>query len=161
MNFCNETTREQFNALRKENDSMREQLNELNMMMDEIVKVRKAVVERKLLDSDPQDNKVMIQIKQELLNLKEGDLEISSLKAMKENMRRFRDFMDKIDSLNFNMQLDKAYQFSPESDIDEIKNIKKLKDLISRLLANKRKLQVRSQHSGPANPESYLEGSSN
>jgi len=161
MNFCNETTREQFNALRKENDSMREQLNELNLMMDEIVKVRKAVVERKLLDSDPQDNKVMIQIKQELLNLKEGDLEISSLKAMKENMRRFRDFMDKIDSLNFNMQLDKAYQFSPESDIDEIKNIKKLKDLISRLVTNKRKLQVCSQHSGPANPESNFESSSN
>lgn len=131
ISFCNETTRDQFNALRKENEHMREQLTEINQMMEEIIKVRKAVVERRLYDNDGQENKVMVQIRQELLNLREGDLEVTGLQAIKENMRRFRDYMDKVDSATFGLPLDKAYQFSPDSDIDEIKNIKKLKDLIS------------------------------
>jgi hypothetical protein len=134
MSFCNETTREQFNSLRKENDHMRDQLAEINQMMDEIIKVRKAVVERRLFDQDGQENKVMVQIRQELLNLRENDLEVTGLRAIKENMRRFRDYMDKIDSVNLGVPIEKAYQFSPDADIDEIKNIKKLKDLISNLL---------------------------
>lgn len=157
MSFCNDTTRDQFNSLRKENDHMREQLSEINQMMGEIIKVRKAVVERRLYDQEGQENKVMVQIRQELLNLRESDLEVSGLQAIKENMKRFRDYMDKIDSANFGIPLEKAYQFSPEADIDEIKNIKKLKDLISRQQLT-RKLQIRRQHPGPVDPKGHLEG---
>lgn len=132
MSFCNEKTREEFEALKKENESMREQLAEVNQMMDEIVKVRKSVLERRIQDSEHIDNKIMVQIKNELLNLKEADLESSSLAVLKDNMRKFREFIDKIDSANFNLPLDKAYQFNPDADIDEIKALKKLKDLVSR-----------------------------
>ena len=51
----------------------------------------------------------MVQIKNELLNLKEADLESSSLAVLKDNMRIFKDFIDKVDSVNFGLPLDKAY----------------------------------------------------
>lgn len=134
LSFCNEKTREEFDNLRRENEAMREQLAEVNTMMDEIVKVRKCVLEGKLSESEHHDNKVMIQIKNELLNLKEADLESSSLAILKENMRKFREFIDKVDSANFNLPLDKAYQFDPDADVDEIKSLKKLKDLVSKFM---------------------------
>lgn len=134
MSFCQVATRDQFEALRKENDSMREQLAEMNQMMDDIVKVRKAVIERKLIDMDgPEDQGVIVQIRQELLNLKDSDMEISSLTTLRDNMRRFKEFMERVDSVGFNVPLGKGYQYEPEADIDEIKNLKRLKDLLSKL----------------------------
>ncbi len=115
---------------------MREQLAEVNVMMDEIVKVRKSVLERKIQEGEQSGNQILIQIKNELLNLKESDLESSSLAVLKDNMRKFRDFIDKIDSANFNLPLDKAYQFNADADIDEIKSLKKLKDLVSMFPSN-------------------------
>ena len=56
MTFCNEKTREEFDIIRKENDTLREQLSEVNQMMDEIVKVRKSVLERKINDNEQYDN---------------------------------------------------------------------------------------------------------
>ena len=50
----------------------------------------------------------------------------------------------------------KSYHYEPEADIDEIKNLKRLKDLISRKRLT-RKLQVRGQHAGPAAAKSHLE----
>lgn len=133
MSFCQKTTRDQFEALRKENDSMREQLAEMNQMMEDIVKVRKAVIERKLVEMEaPEEQGVIVQIRQELLNLKDADMEASSLTTLRENMRRFKDFMERVDSVSFNTPLGKGYQFEPDADIDEIKNLKRLKDLISR-----------------------------
>lgn len=140
MSFCNEKTREEFDIIRKENDTLREQLSEVNLMMDEIVKVRKSILERKINDNEQYDNQIMVQIKNELLNLKESDLESSSLAVLKDNMRKFRDFIDKVDSANFGLPLDKAYQFNPDSEIDEIKSLKRLKDLVSIILINNRKL---------------------
>ena len=130
MSFCCESTREEFDGLRKENESLRLQLGEINQMMEEIIKVRRAVIERKLGENETPENKYMIQVKNELLNLKESDMEGSSLLALKQNMKRFKEFVDKVDSANFNLPLDKAYQFKPDADVDEIKNITKLKDLI-------------------------------
>lgn len=133
MSFCQSSTREQFEALRKENDSMREQLAEMNQMMDDIVKVRKAVIEQKLVELDkPEEQGIIVQIRQELLNLKDTDMELSSLTTLRENMRRFKDFMEKVDSVGFNVPLGKSYQYEPETEIDEIKNLKRLKDLLSR-----------------------------
>lgn len=154
MSFCNEKTREEFDNLRRENESMREQLADVNVMMEEIVKVRKSVLERKIQEGEHSGNQILVQIKNELLNLKGADLESSSLAVLKDNMRKFRDFIDKIDSANFNMPLDKAYQFNPDADIDEIKSLKKLKDLISMFEFIFRKLQVRCEFSRSAHPKS-------
>ena len=40
--------------------------------------------------------------------------------------------MDKVDSHKFKMPIDQAYQFEADADIDEIKNVSKLKDLLSK-----------------------------
>lgn len=111
---------------------MRGQLLEFGNMMEEIVKVRKAVLERKLVEAETGDSKFLIEIKAELLNLKDTDLQASSLEAIKENMKKFREFIDKVDSANFSLPIEKAYQFYPDADIDEVKNIRKLKDLLSK-----------------------------
>lgn len=134
MNFCNQNTLEEFESLRRENEGLRSQLSEFSSMMEEIVKVRKSILERKLADGEGSDNKYMIQLKSELFNLSEGDMGQAGLASMRENIKRFREFMNKIDSSNFNTPLDKAYQFDPDADVDEIKNLKKLKDLVSRIV---------------------------
>lgn len=132
MSFCQSSTRDQFEAMRKENDSMREQLSEMNQMMDDIVKVRKAVIEQKLIEMDkPEEQGIIVQIRQELLNLKDTDMELSSLTTLRENMKRFKEFMDKVDSVGLNVALNKGYQYEQDADIDEIKNLKRLKDLLS------------------------------
>ena len=132
MSFCQLATREQFEALRKENDSMREQLAEMNQMMDDIVKVRKAIIERKLIDSDQsEETSIIVQIRQELMNLRDSDMEISSIATLKENMRKFKEFMERVDSFNFGTPIGKSYQYESDADIDEIKNLRRLKDLIS------------------------------
>lgn len=111
---------------------MREQLAEMNQMMDDIVKIRKAVIEQKLVEIDRQDEQgIIVQIRQELLNLKDSDMEISSLTTLRENMKRFKEFMEKVDSVGFGTPLGKSFQFEQEADIDEIKNLKRLKDLLS------------------------------
>jgi hypothetical protein len=146
MSFCQASTRDQFETLRQENDNMRQQLADLNQMMDDIVRVRKSVMDKKLVEfeASSEDNTGVIgQIKKELLNLRNSDLELSSITLLRDNMRKFKDFMDKVDSLNFGMPVDNgnSFQFNPEAtEIDEVKNIKKLKDLISKLLLNDRKL---------------------
>lgn len=114
---------------------MREQLAEMNQMMEEIVKVRKAIIEHKLVEMEaPEEQGMIVQIRQELLNLKDSDMEASSLNTLRENMRRFKDFMERVDSVSFNTPLGKGYQFESDADIDEIKNLKRLKDLISTLV---------------------------
>lgn len=146
MSFCQASTRDQFETLRQENDNMRQQLADLNQMMDDIVRVRKSVMDKKLVEfeASSEDNTGVIgQIKKELLNLRNSDLELSSITLLRDNMRKFKDFMGKVDSLNFGMPVDNgnSFQFNPEAtEIDEVKNIKKLKDLISKLLLNDRKL---------------------
>lgn len=146
MSFCQASTRDQFETLRQENDNMRQQLADLNQMMDDIVRVRKSVMDKKLVEfeASSEDNTGVIgHIKKELLNLRNSDLELSSITLLRDNMRKFKDFMDKVDSLNFGMPVDNgnSFQFNPEAtEIDEVKNIKKLKDLISKLLLNDRKL---------------------
>ena len=155
MSFCQSATREQFEALRKENDSMREQLADMNQMMDDIVKVRKAVIEQKLIEMDrPEEQGIIVQIRQELLNLKETDMELSSLTTLRENMRRFKEFMEKVDSVGLNAPIGRGFHYEPEADIDEIKNLKRLKDLLSRVQMT-RKLQVRGEHARLAAAESH------
>ena len=56
----------------------------------------------------------------------------NTLQEMKENMKRFRNFMDKIDSHKFKMSLDNEFEADENRDIDEIKDIKRLKDLLSK-----------------------------
>ena len=131
MNFCNETTREEFEGLKKENELLREHLAEFSGMMEEVVKVRKSVLERRLSEPEAGESKFLVGIRNELYSLTEADMHQSGLSGLKDNIKRFREVMDKIDSANFGLPLDKAYQFSPGADIDEIKNLKKLKDLVS------------------------------
>lgn len=131
MSFCNEATREEFSTLRRENDAMREQLAELNQMMTEIVKVRKSIIEARMQDNDDAGaSSILTSIRQELLSLKEGDMEQVSLAILRENMKKFREFIDKVDSTVLGFPVDKAYQFQSDADIDEIKTIKQLKDLL-------------------------------
>lgn len=132
MSFCNSKTREEFDKLKAENENMREYMSELHGMLHEIIKVRKSVIERKTGETDSFDNKFLIQVKNEMLSLKEGDMDTTCMAAIKENLIRFRDFMEKVDSATFNTPLEKAYQFNSDADIDEIKNIAKLKELISK-----------------------------
>ena len=148
MSFCNSKTREEFDKLKSENEHMREYLSELHSMLNEIIKVRKSVIERKVADSDSFDNKHLLQVKNELLGLKEADMEGTCMAAIRENLGRFREFMEKVDSAHFNTPLEKAYQFNADADIDEIKNIAKLKELIS-THASPRKLQIRGELAGP------------
>merc|ERR1712087_850527 len=53
-----------------------------------------------------------------------------TINVVKENVQRFRKFMDKVDSHNFKIPCEKAFIFEADSDIDEIRNIGKLKDLL-------------------------------
>lgn len=131
MSFCNDATREEFTTLRRENDAMREQLYELNQMMTDIVKVRKSIIEAKIQDADESSpNSILTSVRQELFNLKEGDMEQVSLAILKDNMKKFREFIDKVDSTVLGFPIDKAYQFHSDADIDEIKAVKRLKDLL-------------------------------
>lgn len=140
MSFCQASTREQFEALRNENDAMRQQLADINTMMEDIVRVRKAVMDKKLVEfeaNQEESSGVICQIKKELLNLRNSDIELSSLSQLRDNMRKFKDFMDKVDSINFGMPSDQgaSFQFNPEhSEVEEVKNIIKLKDLLCKLL---------------------------
>jgi hypothetical protein len=131
MSFCNDATREEFMTLKRENDAMREQLTELNQMMTEIVRVRKSIIEAKVQDTEESgSSSILTSIRQELLSLKEGDMEQVSLTILRENMKRFREFIDKVDSTVLGFPVDKAYQFNSDADIDEIKAVKRLKDLL-------------------------------
>lgn len=51
---------------------------------------------------------------------------------VKENVQRFKRFMDKVDSHKFKLPIDQAYQFEADADVDEIKNMGKLKDMLSK-----------------------------
>lgn len=116
---------------------MKQQLADLNQMMEEIVRVRKAVMDKKLIEfetSAEENPGVFSQIKKELLNLRNAGIEMSSITLLRDNMKKFKDFMDKVDSMNFGTSVDEGFQFNPETTgIEEIKNINKLKDLMSRL----------------------------
>ena len=70
-------------------------------------------------------------------------------------MKRFRNFMDKIDSHKFKMSLDNEFEADENRDIDEIKDIKRLKDLLSKLKSflKFRKLLVRCRRAGQPPPK--------
>ncbi len=42
--------------------------------------------------------------------------------------------MDKVDSHKFKLPIEHAYQFEADADVDEIKNMGKLKDMLSKFL---------------------------
>jgi hypothetical protein len=66
---------------------------------------------------------------------------------MKENVKKFKVFMNKMDNEKFGVDLERAYLTDEGStEIEEIKSMKKLKDLISKpIFFIIRKLQIRSR----------------
>ena len=120
-----------FDSLKKENDVMRNSLAELQSMMVEIVKIRKSVCERTLGNLEMSESQFLTDLKKELFNLQSDPMTTGTLVEMRSNIKKFRTFMDKLDSFKFSVPLNQAYKFKYDSDIDEIKNINKLKELLS------------------------------
>ena len=147
LKMCQRSEEYNFQKVQKENGILREALKELQNMMVEIVKVRKAIFERNTTDLRNDDNHVLTEMKNELFNLQTQPLTTSTLEEMKENVKKFKVFMNKMDNEKFGVDLERAYLTDEGStEIEEIKSMKKLKDLISKpIFFIIRKLQIRSR----------------
>lgn len=90
-------------------------------------------MQRRLIDCNDgnDDNTVVSKIRRELLNLRDSDVEIGSIEKLRDNMRKFKDFMEKTDGLSFG-GTDKGFQFDPEEEVEELKNVHKLREVMSR-----------------------------
>lgn len=99
-----------------------------------MMKVRKSVVERKLENHETQDqsNFFMTELKGELFELDLTKMQACVLPELQNNLQKFRTFMDKIDSYNFNLNLVKNIEFDPveELEIEEIKKVSKMKEIL-------------------------------
>ena len=122
---------------------MRESLMEIQSSLSEIMKTRQELIKMRF-GSDRQkgegdeamdtetllDSENLVELKKDLLNLNFDDSKIEPLNVVKENVERFKKFMDKIDTHNFKIPVDRAFIFEADADIDEIRSVGKLKDLI-------------------------------
>jgi len=142
LKMINETDSSNFEKLRKDNHQLREALFELQSMMTEIVNIRKAVLERSLGGISYEENHFLTELKQELFNASGITMGKSTLLELRENTKRFKSFMDKLDSFKFNINLDQSFGGEDDREIEDIKNIRRLKDLLSKLTCNLRKLQI-------------------
>ena len=132
LEMINNTDSSSFEKLKTENRDMRAALFDLQSMMTEIVNIRKAVMERSLGGIDYEDSHFLTELKQELFRVSSQSMSTNTLVELRENMKRFRAFMDKIDSYKFRSSIDSNFKSQDDQDIDEIKNIKRLKDLLSK-----------------------------
>lgn len=139
QNLINESEKHTFEKLKKENDLLRTSFMELQTMMVEIVKIRKSICEKTLGGVNLSDSQFLTDLKKELFNVQANPMSTGTLIEMRNNVKKFRNFMDKLDSFKFNVPLNQAYKFKYDSDIDEIKNINKLKDLLSKFFINSKK----------------------
>ena len=125
--------------LKGENRLMREALVEIQNSLNEIMKTRKDIMQNKYgseMQVEGEENEIIegmddgqVELRKELLNLSVDHSKMEPLTVVKENVKRFKKFMDKLDSYTFKIPIEKAYQFEPDTDIDEIKTMNKLKDL--------------------------------
>lgn len=118
---------------------MREQLFQLNQMMEEVVRVRKSIMDRRLVETEDgagDGNEIIFQIKKELMNLRDKDLDLSSITLLRDNMKRFKEFMERSDSFSLVPRPDQSYRFENDLEHEDLKNIKKLKDVLSRPSGN-------------------------
>lgn len=130
--------------LKSENRLMRESLHEIQNSMSEIMKTRTELLRVRFGDEgkgESDEAKMdtentgaqesgLVELRKELLSLRLEDGKTETINVVKENVLRFKKFMDKVDSHNFKIPCEKAFIFEADSDIDEIRNIGKLKDLL-------------------------------
>lgn len=115
---------------------MRESLMDIQTALSEIMKTRHELLISQFGENTEEamdienSTEPLIELRKELLNLSLDVTKNETLTIVKENVQRFRKFMDKLDSFNFKIPVEKAFQFEADADIDEIRNINKLKDLL-------------------------------
>lgn len=133
LNLMQENNSQVFEKLKKENKLLRENLNEFQKLMIEIVNIRKVVFERnfgKLKDQ----SELLTELKKEVFSLGSSSISAVTLEEMKLNIKKFRDFMDRMDSLKLGIRLENYAKDDTQIEIEgieDIKNLKKLKELIS------------------------------
>lgn len=123
-----------FKKLRKENNMLRQNLNEFQALMVEIVNIRKAAFERNFGKVN-NESEFLIEIKKELFSLSTNPLSFTTLEEMKSNISKFKRFMDKMDSYKFGVRLENYSEDDTHIDIEgieDIKNLKKMKELIGK-----------------------------
>ena len=107
---------------------------DLNQSIAELVKVRKAVFEKKAETKQMKvnENHFFTELRKEMFELDLSKLADFVLPELSCNVQKFRYLMDLIDSFNFNLDLKKSVEFDPveELEIEQIKTISNLKDTI-------------------------------
>jgi len=121
-------------GLRSENSLLKDYCSKLNQSIADLVKVRKAIFEKKIETKQMKinENHFFTELKKEMFSLDHTKLADFSLPELSSNLSKFKYLMDLIDSFNFNIDLKKSIEFDPveELEIEQIKTISNLKDTI-------------------------------
>ena len=129
-----EALESQLLALRAENSLFRDYSQKLNQSLADLVKVRKAVFERKTETKHIKinENHFFTELSKEMFALDHSKLADFCLPELSSNLAKFKYLMDLIDSFNFNIDLKKSVEFDPveELEIEQIKTISNLKETI-------------------------------
>lgn len=122
------------NSQKQEIHVYRNYFTKLNKILADIIKVRKSVFERKIDKKDLHEstNFFLTELKQEIFDLDMEKMAACTLPELQNNLLKFRVFMDKVDSYNFNIDLVKNIEFDPveELEIEEIKKVSKMKEFL-------------------------------
>ena len=91
------TDNKSFEKIKDENQILRTALRELQGMMKEVIKSRKEVIEKNLGDLELEEEDDVTSIREELFNLKGVPLTTGTLIEVRENIKKFRQFMEDLD----------------------------------------------------------------
>jgi hypothetical protein len=92
---------EGFNNLQKENTLLREALRDLQTMISEVAEHRHQIVNKAYRkDFDMQTPPILKELKAELFNLNGSSLSSSTLTEMRDNISKFKLYMQKLDTLS-------------------------------------------------------------
>ena len=129
-----------FKRLKTENSVLREAMKEYQSMIDEIVKLRKIQFERNNPQSENLQDNVFIQLKSELFDLQAEPMSETTLKYLRENILKFKNFLNEMDRIRgFSVaggreELEETGMLNSaevqQADIETIKNAKKLEDVL-------------------------------
>jgi len=116
-----------FLKIKNENEILRKALKELQGMMTEVVETRRQMIEKNLGECDfDEENENISRIKEELFNIKGIPLSTNTLIEVRENIKKFRQFMEDLDVI----KLKNINQESALGQISEKQSLEQYSDLI-------------------------------